>query len=244
MVRQIVSAPKRHEPSQTTIDSFWRGWIQKFESLRAIADFLSSHSNDGNFRDFLSYTIPRSDSDDSDDSNSSVAFLDSGKINSKNGDSISNHSSEGVDMSFARRADFKRKTGYSPLEVKFPGQKQTTRARMYRDTIEEFQHDKLAGFTSRDLQQMDCLTTRELRSSTLDNPIIPLLQKENWEKTPHSDFPKRDMYQIRGHPGVWSAHNETVWSILKPILQLASELLQSADLLPWVCVRFILMAHC
>lgn len=104
------------------------------------------------------------------------------------------------------------------------------------DESEIFQRDRLFGMTTRELDQLDALFTRDLMSGVLSNiPIVPFLQRRHWEKSPSSDFSRSDLYPVEGGSGgFWIADNDDIWTILDPCVRIASRILMSGNLLPWV----------
>jgi hypothetical protein len=105
-----------------------------------------------------------------------------------------------------------------------------------RQQAEDFQRKKLQGFTTRELTQLDAITasSRNLPPATLANDIIPLLQKYRWEKTPPKAFTRTDLYPLSNGNGLWVMDNPEVARIMEPILRLASRILLSSYMLPWV----------
>jgi hypothetical protein len=125
------------------------------------------------------------------------------------------------------------KSGFSPTEYTLPILGQSTDPDI--DKIEAFQRNQLYGFTSRELGQLDCLPTRELTPGNLQNGIIPMLQRENWERTPaQPDFTRGYLYPLKNGNGMWSADNDAVWDVMEPIIILASRMLLSVHVMPWV----------
>ena len=101
--------------------------------------------------------------------------------------------------------------------------------------IEKWQREILYGFTSRELDQLDCLPTRELKAVSLRNSILPILRRENWEKAPaQPDLTRDHLYPLQNGRGMWSADNDVVWNVMEPIVRLASRMLTSIHVTPWV----------
>lgn len=129
-------------------------------------------------------------------------------------------------------------SAYTPLPHLFPKQHIDQTERDLRERIERFQRRILHGFTSRNLADMDVITSRKLKDSTLNNPIIPLIRQNRWEsRPPLPDFTRDEMYPliINGHEqGLWSMHNPLVYEIMKPALQIATRTICSLYTLPWV----------
>ncbi|TGO70318.1 hypothetical protein BELL_0731g00040 [Botrytis elliptica] len=128
-------------------------------------------------------------------------------------------------------------SGLTPLAPLFPKAHMDPEEIVLRNRIEDFQREQFDGFTARELADMDVITDRHLKDSTLDNPVMPLFQQERWEIQPHQpDLTRDHMYPliIDGvQRGDWSMHNPLVYEKLKPVLQLASRTIMSMYTLPW-----------
>ncbi|TGO63846.1 hypothetical protein BCON_0010g00110 [Botryotinia convoluta] len=128
-------------------------------------------------------------------------------------------------------------SGLTPLAPLFPKAHMDPAEIVLRNRIEDFQREQFDGFTARELADMDVITDRQLKESTLDNPIMPLFQQQRWETQPHQpDLTRDHMYPliIDGvQRGDWSMHNPLVYEKLKPVLQLASRTITSMYTLPW-----------
>ncbi|KAM0138762.1 hypothetical protein ACHAO1_003361 [Botrytis cinerea] len=128
-------------------------------------------------------------------------------------------------------------SGLTPLAPIFPKTQMDPADLVLRNRIEEFQREQFDGFTSRELADMDVITDRHLKDSTLNNPIMPLFQQQRWEIKPHQpDLTRDHMYPliIDGvQRGDWSMHNPLVYEKMKPVLQLASRTITSMYTLPW-----------
>ncbi|KAF7931109.1 uncharacterized protein EAE97_009318 [Botrytis byssoidea] len=128
-------------------------------------------------------------------------------------------------------------SGLTPLAPLFPKPNMDPEEIVLRNRIEDFQREQFDGFTARELADMDVITDRQLKESTLDNPIMPLFQQQRWEIQPHQpDLTRDHMYPliIDGvQRGDWSMHNPLVYEKMKPVLQLASRTIMSMYTLPW-----------
>ncbi len=127
------------------------------------------------------------------------------------------------------------RSGLTPLDPSFPyiGQ------RLVWDT-RNYQRGVLYGFTSEELSRLDCLPTRELNPGNLQNGIIPLLRRENWEVEPCQPEYDRDyLYPLKNGRGYWTAANDEVWNGIEPAVVLASRMIMSTHLMPCVCQSFI-----
>jgi len=104
--------------------------------------------------------------------------------------------------------------------------------------MEKFQQDNLYWFTTRELIDLDAISTRTLKSlDLLHNPIHPVFAKSRWERTPDHRFGRQpdSLYPIgKGYPGYWVADNDIVYNAIEPSLRLASRMLLSSHMLPWV----------
>jgi hypothetical protein len=130
---------------------------------------------------------------------------------------------------------FGSKSGFSPMDYVLPALGQTFEPTLA--AIENWQREIFYGFTSRELDQLDCLPTRELKPGNLQNAILPILQRENWERTPaQPDLTRDHLYPLPNGQGMWSANNDVVWKIMEPIVRLSSRMLTSVHVTPWVCL--------
>jgi hypothetical protein len=97
------------------------------------------------------------------------------------------------------------KSGFTPLQDTFPtiprDQEQDHAQAQLRVDIEKFQRDSLYGFTSRELADLDVITNRRLKPSTLPTILHPLFRRERWETKP-PDPSVRSLYHLpKGLPG-------------------------------------------
>ncbi|KUJ17619.1 uncharacterized protein LY89DRAFT_546953, partial [Mollisia scopiformis] len=100
---------------------------------------------------------------------------------------------------------------------------------------EKHQRSNLYGFTTRELTELDCMPTREVKPADVQSYIIPLLQRQTWETVPvQPDFQRTRLYPLKNGNGNWVASNDVVWQVMEPCVRLASQTLMSAHLLPWV----------
>ncbi|KUJ10907.1 uncharacterized protein LY89DRAFT_252084 [Mollisia scopiformis] len=123
------------------------------------------------------------------------------------------------------------RSGFTPHDTKFPyfGPDPLSGAWDAR----ALQKEQFYGFTSEELGYLDCLPTRELKLSTLNNGIMSTLRRDNWENTPSPEYRRSYMYALEDGNGLWSAANDFVWNSLQPSLILASRILMSVHLMPW-----------
>jgi len=126
------------------------------------------------------------------------------------------------------------KSGLTPIDYLFPRQISAAKQQELRES-ERFQQSRLYGFTTRELGQLDALCTRDLVPGNLQNGIVPFLQRDSWEKVPaQPDFQRSRLYPVKNGTGMWIADNDEVWKVLEPCVRVASRLLLSTYLLPWV----------
>lgn len=129
-------------------------------------------------------------------------------------------------------------SGYTPLSLTFPtvGAIPPAQLASNRTVIEDFQKDNLYSFTTSELARLDCLPTRELKAGNIQTGIHPIFHRQRWEVTPpFPDFMRPNLYPVKNGTGDWIANNNEVWAIIQPALVLASRMLMSVHILPWVC---------
>jgi hypothetical protein len=136
-------------------------------------------------------------------------------------------------------------SGYTPLDLLFPSLGASTQSFVDVPLLESIQRERLKQFTSSELARLDCLPTRELRPGNLANGILPIYQRQNWEVTPpQPDFTRDSLYPLEDGNGLWIATNDAVWAIMQPSLQMASRMVMSLHLLPWVSFWILLPVRC
>lgn len=127
-------------------------------------------------------------------------------------------------------------SGYSPVALTFPTVGATTQSFQDITSIKAFQKQELYGFTTSELARLDCLPTRDLKPGNLQNAILPLFHRDRWEvDPPQPDFTRKYLYPVKNATGDWTATNDEVWRIMQSPLVLASRMLMSVHVLPWVC---------
>ncbi|QSZ32068.1 hypothetical protein DSL72_001637 [Monilinia vaccinii-corymbosi] len=128
-------------------------------------------------------------------------------------------------------------SGLTPLPSLFPKAQIDPQELATRRKIERFQRKLFHTFTARDLAGMDVITDRELKSSSLDNPVMPMLRPNRWESKPSTpQFTREEMYPLTvdgEEKGEWSMLNPLVFEVMKPVLQLATRTITSMYTLPW-----------
>jgi len=110
--------------------------------------------------------------------------------------------------------------------------------RELKQKIEKIQREEMfEGFTSRELVDLDVWTTRELKAGDLSNPIMDLLHRDRWEKGPDVKTERENLPSLRRNnvgKGDWTAANADIYAELEPVLMIASRILMSIHLVPWV----------
>jgi len=131
------------------------------------------------------------------------------------------------------------KSFLTPVDTVFPTGIELSAQELERNAqnraAENFQKQELYGFTTRELVDLDAISARYLKPQDLSNGIIPPLLR--WVQRPYKlmDGSPGYFYPIGfGYPGVWAASNPIVWSAMYPALVLASQMLTSIHMLPWV----------
>jgi hypothetical protein len=104
-------------------------------------------------------------------------------------------------------------SGLSPIDRLFP---QISQGRTIRDkqVWEDYQRDKLRGFTTRELVDLDAVTSRKLRDGDLSHEIHPILSRCNWEKVPDPRYPRTHMYKMPAGFGGSGECRTHLWRVL------------------------------
>ncbi|CZT51943.1 uncharacterized protein RSE6_13170 [Rhynchosporium secalis] len=130
------------------------------------------------------------------------------------------------------------KSGLTPIGPAFYNAQSTTQA--IRDESEKYQRKVLMGYTSQDLQELDCLTNRQLKPIDLTNQIWPIFQQNKWvpENNPVYDLREStlgpDQYgNARLGTIAWDANEPKIWKHLEPCLRLSCQILSRLESLPW-----------
>lgn len=129
------------------------------------------------------------------------------------------------------------KSGVTPTQHLFPGHLMDPKLETQIKHKEKIQQEALFGWTTRELADLDCLTIRDTKPGDLESlPIIPLLDRPVWERSSAPDFARTYMYVLKDSQGGggFSAHNDSIWEVLKPALKIASVYLSSIYMLPFV----------
>lgn len=137
---------------------------------------------------------------------------------------------------FARRygpRDNTANSGLTPTEYSFPRHITNEEAEIIEDR-EEFQRERLHGFTTKELMALDAISDRKLKEGNLRNKIHPIMTRDRWENVPPSSFGRTALYPVESGTGLWSSDNNEVWRVLQPSLKLASRILLSSHMLGWV----------
>jgi len=165
---------------------------------------------------------------------------------------------------YTRHALDPNKSGLTPLGPLFPetymGIKSTLKRKQSTndETIkrlrgEVYQKEVLRGFTTQDLVELDVISNRQLKASTLDNPIYPILARNRWMTSADNRMdPTNLVIEYGTGPGntpggstqkiaSWMAADDMVWETIKPCLHLASHVLTKLPSHPWVSFKYIPM---
>jgi hypothetical protein len=99
------------------------------------------------------------------------------------------------------------------------------------EAAELYQREILNGYTTRELMDLDAITYRELKPTSLQNPINQIIGRDRWTL---GDWPPHQVAGGIGN-GHWESTNDLAWSQLEPCLRLASRLFADMHKHPWVC---------
>ncbi|KAH6671057.1 hypothetical protein B0J14DRAFT_484849, partial [Halenospora varia] len=121
------------------------------------------------------------------------------------------------------------KSGFTPLSLPLPDAPMPYQA-LFRLAKERksYQREWLNGFTSKELRDLGAAEDADTKPSELSAgnvPIHPLYRRRNWLP---SNLPLG-----HGLDGDWDADNDTLWTVLEPILRLASLFLSNSHVWPW-----------
>lgn len=130
--------------------------------------------------------------------------------------------------------EYRTTSQFTPLDHHFPALPINKVEDAKRDAIRKFQRSRLSGYTTRELSDLDAISSRKFKPSTFGQVILPLLQRTNWEVAPPADFRRTELYEMDANRGLWAASNEEVWQAVLPSLQIATRILMSMHLTPWV----------
>lgn len=121
----------------------------------------------------------------------------------------------------------RRKSGFTPVKPVLPllgAQNQPTTEQLKLELqTQDFQREMLYGLTTQQLIDIGSISELPLKPSSLQNFIIPFLDRDNWWDGNATNFSGYRIGKLK--PGNWSATNEHVWDILKPCLIIASRML-------------------
>ncbi|KAL2063401.1 hypothetical protein VTL71DRAFT_5206 [Oculimacula yallundae] len=131
------------------------------------------------------------------------------------------------------------KSGLTPVAPSF-GVAQPS-IQTLRDLTENYQRRVLNGYTSRELEELDCLTNRQLHPNDLTNHILPIFQQSNWSQASSQPYPELDEStlgaDIHGKPRIgkipWNGSDPRIWMHLEPCVKLACQILCRVHSLPW-----------
>lgn len=85
-----------------------------------------------------------------------------------------------------------------------------------RISIEEYQRFVLRGHTSQHMQDLDCITNRQLHRHDLTAPILPILHHNQWDRASRTDMSSFT---------VDDDAFEEAWEAMTPSLRMASAML-------------------
>ena len=133
---------------------------------------------------------------------------------------------------FARRygtADYSSRSMLTPL---FPNLLNGQLRNVSVDDFltDQFQRECLRGFSSRELIDLGVATTKPLKASNLNNRILRFLDRDYWDEYNHHP----PLLHLNGTTSSFTASNDEVWKVLKPILVLASRIFQQSYMAPFV----------
>ncbi|RDW80443.1 hypothetical protein BP5796_05141 [Coleophoma crateriformis] len=92
-------------------------------------------------------------------------------------------------------------------------------------------------FTTRELFELDCISTRKLLEANLTNPVLPFLEDENWETKRYDEADMIAFWPIDENDpslGDWILANPRVKVHVQQSIQAASRLLVSPDMLAFL----------
>ncbi|TVY46902.1 hypothetical protein LOCC1_G002198 [Lachnellula occidentalis] len=131
------------------------------------------------------------------------------------------------------------RSGLTPIESLFPinvnrlSLEERHEQQLDKD-YEEFQKRLLYNFTTRELVDLDAISSRSLKSPDLSNYTHRIMAQRRWETKADVSFGRTGLYPIgNGYPGDWVASNPIVWTAILPCLRLASRMIMNLHMLPW-----------
>ncbi|TVY83745.1 hypothetical protein LSUE1_G001148 [Lachnellula suecica] len=131
------------------------------------------------------------------------------------------------------------RSGLTPVDSLFPVDLKKPTGKALQDRkldrrMEDYQRANLYGFTTRELVELDAITSRNLKTPNISNNILPVMGKDRWEIQPDTQYGRTGSYPIgKGYSGDWNVRNPIVWAAIQPSLRLASRMLMNFHLLPW-----------
>jgi len=132
------------------------------------------------------------------------------------------------------------KSGLTPLRPSNPAVSLSPARMDLQERLIDFQKKLNFGFTTRQLFDLDAITSREVKSLSINTPIHPMFAKNRWLKENRPDSISKDLYRLPEHlivdeqATVWTAHDPRVWAVLEPSLRLASLVIENLPNHPWV----------
>jgi hypothetical protein len=132
------------------------------------------------------------------------------------------------------------KSGLTPLRPSNPAISLSPARMDLQERLIDFQKKLSFGFTTRQLFDLDAITSREVKSLSINTPIHPMFAKNRWLKENRPDSISKDLYRlpehliVDGQATVWTAPDPRVWTLLEPSLRLVSLVIENLPNHPWV----------
>jgi hypothetical protein len=108
--------------------------------------------------------------------------------------------------------------------------------------VENYQREHLKGFTTRELMDIDVISDRTMKLSSLTGPVLELFRRwESEENAIHGTGHGRDrayyfdqlLHQPTDIEGPWVMENLLVNKAMQPVLRIATYMLESQHIIPW-----------
>lgn len=138
-------------------------------------------------------------------------------------------------------------SGLSPLPPLNPSILLSPNEKAHRELVEKYQHSVIRGFTTRQLEDLDCITERELNPNNLENPIFEPWQRQHWDgkagiRNSYKLYPineeVKDFIGKEGQDLEWTVDHDFIWAVLEPALRLGTRILEGMVDHPWVTISF------
>lgn len=115
------------------------------------------------------------------------------------------------------------KSGLTPVEPLDPNISDAENKNLRRLT--DYQCHVLRGFTSLQLRDSGCLSKSNISRNDLHSPIHPIYMRDQW-------MPSGETLPAPFN-GVRSGTNPVVWNAIRPMLQIASRIIDSSSMWIW-----------